>query len=274
MNASSTTVLRLGKLKAPIALYKTVGDAPGIPAWDREPEPADATPAVKDPLAPAVSGFSGGGNFTRKATPKPAALARPRGLILADGSFLDLTEQIARIETHTQLNEMNVIAFIRREQVPREMIQGSYWIGVNGPGGGRTLKLIHAATKKVGRVAVVRWTKRTRQAYGILLPHRSGALIAVELAWADTWREPDERIMLPYVAAEVTDEEVATAARLIDAMGDSRAILEEMEDDAVVLRRELVRAARAGEDVTNFLAEVPDALPEDLVSELERTLRG
>lgn len=274
MNASSTTVLRLGKMKTPVALYKTVGDPPGIPAWDHESEPektARRGGARRTRMNP-IAGI--GQNDPRVTSPSAPLAPRRRGLILDDGTFLDLTEQIARIEENTQLNEMNVIAFIRREQVPREMIQGSYWIGINGPGGGRALKLIHGASKKTGRVAVVKWVKKTRQAYGVLVPHRSGVLIALELAWADTWRDPDERILTPYQQAEVTEEEIETAGQLITAMGDSRVILEEMEDDAVVLRRELVRAARAGEDVSGFLAQIPAAVSPELMEELQATLEG
>lgn len=168
---------------------------------------------------------------------------RRKGLRLEDG-FVDLTDQLRSIENRTKLEEMRVVSFIRVEQVPRDRILGSYWIAPE-EGAGRALRLLFEAMRFQRRVAVVKWTKRTRQSLGVVVPHRSGALQVLQVNWAEAYLQPDAKVLSIQQAA-VREEEVRAAAELVRAMSDSKASLDEQEDDAVRLRRELVAEVEAG----------------------------
>ncbi len=73
------------------------------------------------------------------------------------------------------------------------------------------------------------------------MPHRTGALLLIEVAFAAVARAPDERVLAP-TEVELSDIEVAAAEALVVAMSDSVMSLDELEDD--VWRR--VRSRRAG----------------------------
>lgn len=176
--------------------------------------------------------------------------------------FVDLTDQLEDVRESTKLESMEVIAFIRREQVPRARVQGSYYLGADGPGAGKVLRLLVEAIRSVGRVPVVTWTKRSRQSLGVITVNSQGALIVLDLAWAAQVRKPEARQMA-HMAVEVTAAEVAAASALAAAYADSPAVIDEQEDERVVLERELREKALAGE-LETFAAPVPEEVPEGL----------
>ena len=192
-----------------------------------------------------------------------------RGLWLADGSFLDLTEELAAVDEQTQTDELRVVSFIRVEQIPRHRIQGSYYLGSDGPGAPKVLRLLYESMRRKHRLAVIKWTKSSRQALGILqpAPRRHGALEVLELAWASDWREPNSRCLI-HQQAEVTERELEMATALVTAMSDSVASLDDLQDDRKRMYEELRAAAEEGDRVA--IAPVPEAEP---VSTVEDALR-
>lgn len=298
MKASGTTILRLGSVEAPIALFKVTGSSPGKVEWDLAGpnggtlETPEEARAASDPIFVSsgatvkTTGASGRARITQintedgrpfrveKGTGERVYRGKERkGIRLDDGQFIDVTDQLERIREVSKLEEMRITSFLRRERVPREAIQGAYWIGVNGPSAPRALRLLQAALRKTARVAKVKWTTREVQSNGVIVPHASGALLALKLAWPDEVRNPnDEPRITAYYHAEVTEREIDFASRLIAAMSESAQVLDDAEDDAAVLQRGLAQMARRGEDVTDFLAEVPDHLDQGLLEELVETL--
>lgn len=193
-----------------------------------------------------------------------------RGIRKVDGEFVDLTEQLADIEERTQLDRMEVVATIDVGQVPRERVTGSYYLAANGDGAPRVLRLLFEALKATRRAAVVKWTKKTRQACGVIAVHgKTGALIVLEVAWAEDVREPNARV-LAHQQAEVYEQEVDVACELVDELKDTRAALDELRDDALRLREELVLSVEAGEQDDFELPPLPVVEPEESIEDLLR----
>lgn len=278
-NATKTT-LALGQVSAPVALYRTVGEAKDVKYdtagpngrelryEDRSEEAPPEEVAVGDPLGVQEEYVPPLQEAADRAVVTEIPLSAPgcfRQVLVEDGSgvevtreevrrglrregsFIDLTDGLREIEEATKLEEMRVISFIRVEQVPRGRVTGSYWVAPDAPGGAKVLRILRDAMRLRRRVAVVKWTKRSKQALGVLGADRSGGLLLMEVAFADLRREPDAKVLSP-LHAEVTAAEVRAACDLIDAMADAVASLDEVEDDAVVLRRELLARAQAGEE--------------------------
>jgi len=187
-----------------------------------------------------------------------------RGIRLDDGSFMDCTGRLKAIEEETKLEQMTVVKFIDVGQVERARVLASYYIGASEPKGAKPLHLIYEAMKARRRVAVVKWSNRSRQSLGVLVPHgKSETLMLLKLAWAEDWREaPSKAVSI--MRAGVTDAEVEMAGKLIDAMSDTVDSLDELRDDAIVLREDLHAEALAGE-VEPF--EPPPAVEEEIALE-------
>lgn len=285
-NATRTT-LALGSVSTPIALYRTVGEPKDAKydtagpnggelhyeekAEESPPEEAEATdPLATDPEAyiglpiktderlpqdtAVVTGLATPGRYRRVLVEEGTGVEVEkadvrRGVRQPDGCFVDLTDGLREIDDKTKLEQMRVVSFIRVEQVPRDRITGAYWVAPGAPGGAKVLALLRKAMRTTRRVAVVKWTKRSRQALGVMVAHHSGALQVLEVAFAALVRKPDDKVLSPS-HVPVTDTELAAAVALVKAMSDSVMSLDELEDDAVVLRRELLEKAAAGEAFT------------------------
>ena len=205
------------------------------------PQPADA-----DPFA---------GSAPTLDEPEPASVfeeddepAKPmQGVRLDDGSFVDLTEELAEIDRRTKLEGMEVIATIPQQSVPRERVRDAHWVASMDPRSAEALGYLGAALRSSGKAAVVRWTKRTNQALGILVMRKHGrkwALSLLELEWAQNMREPSERVTGPH-EFQLRDEGVAAAERLVEAFSEAPEKLDRLEDERLAKRAELLLAARA-----------------------------
>jgi non-homologous end joining protein Ku len=199
-----------------------------------------------------------------------------RGLRLDDGTFVNLTKSLALIEQRTKLEQMEVIATLDYGQVPRERVIGSYYLAAESTDAAPIMRLIYEATRKVRRACVVKWTARTKQSLGILVPQPStGALLVLKLAWAEDVREPGPK-QLAHQQASVHDVEVDAMAELLLALGETRRTgLDVLRDDARELREELEAQARAGKPERFRMPMVQEAPREVPLTEmLEASVRA
>lgn len=273
------TTLVCGLVSCDVALYKTSGEAEKPPKWDiagpnggklSAPQVEDggfttATISASGTAKPNALSTDPKKAFA-EATSEPTTIQEPylieedsgekvlvknvrRGLRRDDGTFSDLTEGLEQITERTKLEEMRVADFIRTEEVRRDRVLGSYWLAPDGPGAPKLVKMLCLAMQAERRVATVKWTKRSKQALGVLIPDpKSGALKVIELAWAEDVREAPEKVLSATQVA-VSDEEIAIACELVQAMGSTRAeSLDSQTDDSRTLLRELVARAAAGEE--------------------------
>lgn len=257
---ATKTTLQFGLVKCAVALYKT-SDPEKPPTWEKagphggpllpvnEAESStEATETHADPLsddpeeafaeiagaeearAVPVGREEGGGMVTKENV--------RLGVRKEDGTFRDLTDGLEQIAEQTKLEEMRVADFIRTEQITRERIVGSYWLAADGEGAPKVLRLLYEAMRTTHRVGVVKWTKRSKQSLGVLVPMaKHNAIAVLELAWAEDLREVPERAKL---AATASIGEIDIAVELIDALSSGREALDSLTDDARAMRRELI----------------------------------
>lgn len=248
--ASTRTVLRLGEVEAPIGLFKITTD-PKQRKWDNPPEEGDAaakgSPLTGRSSGGASSGRRPAGSGSASAPPPP----KPKGITKGDGAFVDLTEQIKQIAEATTLDCLEVVSFIDHRHVPRERIVGGYYVGAGEGGGGfspsRVIGLLYRALKLRDRAAVVRWGKRTRSSVGVMIAHRSGALLVLEMAYAEHILAPNASC-LAHQHLEFPEEQVEHAASLVDAMAGRRDSLDDIRDRRAEMEEQLVERALLGEE--------------------------
>jgi non-homologous end joining protein Ku len=282
------TTLAFGLVKCPIALYGTTGKPEDAPKWDTagpnhgflktaaelmvEDSDAGDSPLAIEPsepdaeLAAAPSGlFEMNGD---ERVPVERADVR-RGLRREDGTFIDLTENIADIEARTKLEEMRVVEFIRTEELRRDRIRNSYFVASDAPGTAKVLRLLCEVMQAKKRIGIVKWTKRSRQSLGAIVPYPDGKTIEVlELSWPEDVREPPEKVLWP-AQVEVSADELGVANELVAVMSGRRAdSLDVQRDDARGMYRELLARAEAGEMFT-----MPEAPPSSDVEDPVQALR-
>ena len=276
------TTLAFGLVSCPVALYKTTTDENKV-TWDtagpnggvlrqkavgvaeeiaEEKDSPMGDPGSDSPSAAmaAADAFRASvGDSTEVATVTRALFedgsgeivepdAVRRGIRREDDSFVDLTDGLEKIKEATKLEEMRVADFIRVEEVRRERVTGSYYLAPDGPGAPKVVRLLFEAMRDTKRVAVVKWTKRSKQSLGVLVPDpRTKSLLVVEMCWQEDMRIVPEKVASPS-QVEVSDEEIAVAIELVEAMSGTRAqSLDTQMDDARQLRRELIARTEAGE---------------------------
>lgn len=210
-------------------------EVPPIEETAPTPPSADAVPAeTKRVLVEAETGIEIEPEDVRK------------GIRFDDGRFVDLTDQIETVEEESRVEGLQVLGFLRRERVPRERVICSYYLGAESGSGAKLLRTLYEGMRDAGRVAVVRWTKRRGQTLGIVVPHSSGALVALEMLFAERVRDPNAKC-LAHLQAEVTRGVVDRAVELIESMSWSPSQFDEIRNRRVELERELYARADAGE---------------------------
>lgn len=289
--ASVKTELRLGLVKEPVSLYKTMGSETKARSWDKagpeggvlrvkeiavekteeetpdalgitpvkdEPEPEAAEDPGPEEAPPVEAPGSPVPAQTRPAETKMILVEEGdekeaevlpeevlRGIRLDDGEFVDLTQHLADAELESRAEGLETLGFLRRERVPRERVISSYFLAGDSADALKTVRTLYEGMKESGRVAVVRWTKRKGQSLGILSPRGDGAMVILELAFAEVCRAPNAKC-LGHLRAEVTRGTVDAAVQLIDKMNWSPDQLDEIRNRRVELEEELIERAEDG----------------------------
>lgn len=192
-----------------------------------------------------------------------------RGVRLEDGRFIDCTEQIAAIEQQTKLESMTVVAFVDITKVPRTRVAGAYYLGAADEKAPRALRIMFEALKRSRRGAVVKLTKRSRQSLGVIAP-AGNVMVLLELVWSEDFRPAPGRATR-IQKEQVSEREVDAFCQLIVAMSDAPAALDELRDDAIAMREELMVKALAGE-VAEVVVPKPITDQQDVLAQLEASL--
>jgi hypothetical protein len=162
--------------------------------------------------------------------------------------WVDLTDRLAAIDAVHVLDGLTVAHTQRSPSIPRSLVRDHYYVAPAGRDARKGLALLALALRREDLVAVVRWTKRTAQALGVLVPTGRGdalALSLLELEWPANLRAVPDRARLS--EAWTTDDGVDSAAELLLAVVGKPSALAELRDTRAEARAELLAAARAGD---------------------------
>lgn len=270
MAAPSTPhVVRLGNTTFPVKLIKTCADPKDVSFEKAGPHGSRLVETVIQ------EGRSGAPARTQLEEagygPLPEGAELKAGVWLDEGRFVDLSEHVSQIDAEEKLDEMEVLGFIRREQVPLERVLGSYWMAPGDGSGAKILKLIHGACRTAHRCPVIAWTKKTNRSLGVVVPLSVGALLVLECAFAENYRGVPGAA-LSFQTVEVTESQQEAMTALVAAMSERPDLVDEVEDDRRARRRELMEFVkengRAPRIETPVEAEVSDELAEALEAAL------
>lgn len=170
-----------------------------------------------------------------------------RGVRLENGGFVDCTDQIVAIEARTKLERMEVVRTIESTTIRRQRVKNAYYLGAQDGDAGVKLRLFYEALRKRREVAVVKYTTRSRQQLGVIeADGRTGLLMLLTLVWSEDWREAPAKAKA-ITAVQVEAAQVDAMAELLGALHGQVDVLDELRDEAIALREELLARAQAGE---------------------------
>lgn len=234
------------------------------------PAPAPSSSPEVDPLgdptADVVGDLSG-----MTTAPAPAPTKVLQGVYMPDGMFVDLTDRLAEVDERTKLDGMEVVATIAVNSIHRERVREAHYIGGVNPDEYRVLALLWHGLRQTSRAAAVRWTKRSQQALGIIVARgvlgEDAHLLLLELEWAENMREPGPRVLGP-INAEVAPAEAAAAVELVEAFEAGPSALNDLRDERLGKRAELLELAREGKLAAYEPPPLPapDAQAEDIAA--------
>lgn len=185
-----------------------------------------------------------------------------QGVTTASGEWVDLTDRLKEIDERTKLDAMEVVATIASSAVPRERVRGAQYVGGADPKTYKVLRLLWVGLRANDAAAVVRWTARTQQRLGIIVARvEPRCLLLLEVEWWDNMRKPSERVMGP-LGAEVTERERDAAVLLVESLHASPAALNDLRDERLAKRGELLTAAKEGTLETFVAPPEPEPVAE------------
>lgn len=184
-----------------------------------------------------------------------------RGVRRDDGAFVDCTDQLAAIDERTKLDRMEVVKCIDGTRIQRRRVIGSYFIGAQDGDAKAKLRLLYEALRERREVAVVKYTTRSRQQLGVIVPHAAtGTLLLLSLVFAEDLRDaPSKATSIQKV--QIPESQVFAMCKLLAALHGHVDDLDGLRDDAVALREELKVRALAGEMDASVVEPLP--VPEE-----------
>lgn len=163
---------------------------------------------------------------------------------------------------------IEITEFVPTDLVEPVYLDRSYYLGPD-KGGARAYRLLSAALRETGRVAIAKYATRGRQHLVMLRPHREG-LVLDQLRYADEVRSFDE---VPIDAAEVKPAELTLARQLIDQSAAEDFEPARYADEVREKMLELIQRKVEGEEIaTQPAAEEVAPKVIDLMAALKASL--
>ncbi|HXO19198.1 MAG TPA: Ku protein [Thermoanaerobaculia bacterium] len=190
-----------------------------------------------------------------------------KGYEYARGQYVLFTEEELKALTPEATNAIEIAEFVPIEKVDPIYFEKSYYLGPDR-GGDRPYRLLAEAMKETGRAALARYSSRGKD-YLVLLRPFSQGLVLQQLRYADEIRDFSE---VPIGQADVKDNELQLAVRLVDQIASDVFRPDAYEDEVRKKVRDLIEKKVQGQEITAEPAEAPKAQIVDLMEALKASL--
>ncbi|NND60434.1 MAG: Ku protein [Gammaproteobacteria bacterium] len=190
-----------------------------------------------------------------------------KGYEFAKGQYVLFTlEELKAIEsvaTHT----IDIVEFVEADQVDRKYLDRVYFLGAD-KGGARAYKLLAAALRETGRVAIAKYASRGKEKLVMLRPEEDG-LALEQLHYPDALRSIDE---IPMDDAEVKKEELQLALQLVEQGVSDKFNPGKYKDEVRGRVLEMIESKVAGEDISVAPTEQAETKIIDIMDALKASL--
>jgi len=192
-----------------------------------------------------------------------------KGYEFAKGQYVLFTKEELEVVEAPKSDEIEIVSFVPAETVGRLYHSRAYYLGPD-KGGARAYRLLSAALRKSGRVAIAKQATRGKQYVVMIRPHEDGLLLE-QLYYDDELRSFDE---VPREEGEVNEAELTLAMQLIDQGSAEAFDPRQFHDEVREKTLELIEAKVAGQEITAAPAEESKTQIIDLMAALKASIEG
>ena len=251
--AIASTTVSFGLVSLPVKLYST--GEPGSRISFNMLHEACGTRLKQQYICPKCDVV-----VSREETAKGYEFSKNQYVLFTD-------EELKTIES-PKTDGIEITEFVISDQIEGVYLDKSYDMGPD-KGGARAYRLLSAALKDAGRVAVAKYATRGRQHVVVIRPHRDG-LILDQLRYAEEVRSWDE---VPIDSADVKPAELTLARQLIDQSSSDEFDPKRYTDEVREQMLKLIEGKVAGQEIS-VQAAVEDVAPKviDLMAALKASL--
>jgi DNA end-binding protein Ku len=190
-----------------------------------------------------------------------------KGYEVAKNQYVVFTpDELKAIEAKST-GTIDIAEFVPSQEVDDIYLDKTYYLGPD-KGGDRAYKLLSAALKKTGRVAVAKYAARGKQ-YLVMIRPKGDGLVLEQLRYADEVKPFEE---VPIGEAELKDSELDLAVQLIQQAASEGFDPTKYEDDVRKKVMDMIQAKIEGQDITQAEPEEPKGQIIDLMSALKASL--
>lgn len=190
-----------------------------------------------------------------------------KGYEFAKGQYVLFTKEELEVVEAPKTDEIEIVNFVPMETVPRLFFNKAYYLGPD-KGGARAYRLLSAALKKTGRVAIAKHATRGKQNIVMVRPHEDGLLME-QLYYNEEIRSFDE---VPQEEGDVNEAELGLAIQLIDQAAAENFDATAFKDEVREKTLELIQQKVDGQEITAAPAEESKTKIIDLMAALKASI--
>jgi DNA end-binding protein Ku len=192
-----------------------------------------------------------------------------KGYEFAKDQYVLFTKEELEVVEAPKSDEIEIVSFVPADSVERIYFNKAYYLGPD-KGGARAYRLLGAALKKTGRVAIAKHATRGKQYIVMIRPHGEGLLME-QLYYADEIRSFEE---VPLEPGEVNSAELALAIQLIDQAAAESFDATQFRDEVREKTMELIQKKIEGQEITAAPVEESKTKIIDLMAALKASIEG
>ena len=192
-----------------------------------------------------------------------------KGYEFAKDQYVLFTKEELEVVEAPKSDEIEIVRFVPAETVERIYFNKAYYLGPD-KGGARAYRLLGAALRKTGRVAIAKHATRGKMYIVMIRPHEEGLLLE-QLYYADEIKSFEE---VPLEPGDVNSAELALAIQLIDQAAAESFDATQFHDEVREKTMELIQQKIAGQEITAAPVEESKTKIIDLMAALKASIEG
>jgi len=190
-----------------------------------------------------------------------------KGYEFAKGQFVLFDPEELKVIEAPKSESIDIVTFVPAEQVDRLYFNKAYYLGPD-KGGARAYRLLSAALRDSGRVAIAKHATRGKEYLVMIRPHQEGLLME-QLFYQEEIRSFDE---VPLDEGEVNEAELKLALQLIEQAASDDFDASEYKDEVYERTMELIERKIQGQEITAAPVEESRTQIIDLMAALKASL--
>ncbi len=190
-----------------------------------------------------------------------------KGYEFSKGQYVLFDDEELRVVEAPKSDAIEIVSFVPAERVDRIYSNKAYYLGPD-KGGARAYRLLSAALRRTGRVAIAKHATRGKEHLAMVRPHEEGLLLE-QLYYADELRSFGD---VPVEEGEVDEAELKLAVQLVEQAASEEFDPTAFRDEVYEKTLELIQRKVEGREITAAPVEESRGQIIDLMAALKASL--